>query len=222
MLAEETVLGGSAARVRRIGRWCVAVGAAVSVAVLGVWLFLPLPSVRRALVLVALACGVACLVVLARQRDSAAAVREAFGVPADDEPAPTRCTPAPDPVATSASTCPPPLPRALPSRRPQQIRILARGLGLTAGLLALVALAAGRPEPSAQVARLGAAGGLFAEVRILEVGESDFHDPSRGSSYYTADVVVELHGAEGDGRGATTVRARSDGPPRPGDRTTVL
>ncbi|MDQ8707006.1 hypothetical protein RCO28_31710 [Streptomyces sp. LHD-70] len=216
---------GRAVRVRRVGGWCGAVGLAVVVTVLGVWLFLPEPSLRRTVVLGALACGAVCLVVLARQRDAAEEARVAVGVPEDAAPS-TRFSPVREiPEGTGAaegtgSPRVPGLPHALPSRRSQQLRELTWGLGLTTGLLAIVALALGRPQPSDQVARLGAGGAVYAEARILEAGKAERHDPSRGSPYYTARVVVELRGANG-ARGTATVRARSAEPPRTGDRTVL-
>ncbi|MGW1162794.1 hypothetical protein ACWD48_32255 [Streptomyces sp. NPDC002519] len=182
--------------------------------VLWLWLFVTLPDLRQKLILVSLGGVLICVVVIALQRRSSGGWRP-FG-----EVAAAVCAEVADEAHGSAAE-PALVPRTIPSRRGQQLRSLAWGLGIPAVLVGVVALAAGAPQRPELVQRIYSAGGEFGVARAQKVSDVR-QKSSSGKDPYTATVVVQLPVGAGAESVSTTVKSTTYEPLRPGDPVKVL
>ncbi|MFG2193317.1 hypothetical protein [Streptomyces sp. NPDC048639] len=209
----ETVAAVRSGNSRRFGAWCAGFGCAAWTAVLGLWLFNSDPAMRRSAILISLGCVLACAtLVLLHQRRMGG--RQQFSAVAAEEFATTNTEMDGDGDAS------PVLPRTIPSRWGQVLRTQCLGLGAFALCTGLLAMAAGTPQRPDLVERIQSAGADFAQVPVGKVIDSQYHDPSRGKSYYVSTAVVRL--PDGTTSVPATVSAESHDELRPGDRVSVL
>ncbi|MGP3981240.1 hypothetical protein [Streptomyces sp. KR80] len=183
---------------------------AAIVPVLPLWLFSSNPDLRQKGILVALGGALCCIAAIALYQRKAGG-RRLFHTIAVAEFSET----AEGHGASTAGSAA--LPRVLPSRRGMQLRSLGWYFGACTVLVGLIALAAGSPQRPELMQRIHDAGAEFANVRVEKVSDVEFHDPSRGSDFYTSTAVVQL------ARGTTAV-VHPTSPDRlgPGDRVPVL
>ncbi|MGV9566444.1 hypothetical protein [Streptomyces sp. NPDC003480] len=178
------------------------------------WLFGTAPNLRQKLVLISLGGVLVCVVVIALQRRSSGGWRP-FG-----EVAAAVCAEAAD-EAHGSTAEPASVPLTIPSRRGQQLRTLAWGIGIPAVLVGVVALAAGAPQRPELVQRIYSAGGEFGVARAEKVRDVR-QKSSKGKDPYTATVVVRLPVGADDAPVSTTVKPTTYEPLRPGDPVKVL
>lgn len=198
----------------RVGAWCSGLGLMAATPVLWLWLFGTVPDLRQRLVLVSLGGGLVCVVVIALQQRSSGG-RRPFG-----EVAAAVCAESADEAHGSTRELSS-VPLNIPSRRGQQFRSLAWGIGIPAVLVGVVALAAGAPQRPELVQRIYSAGGEFGVARAEKVSDVRQRSSS-GKDPYTATVVVRLPVGAGDEPVSTTVTATTYEPVRPGDPVKVL
>ncbi|MFG2140364.1 hypothetical protein [Streptomyces sp. NPDC048650] len=182
--------------------------------VLPLWLFSSDPDLRRRGVLIALACALACVAVIAVYQRAAGGRRpyRTISIAEFSGGAEGGGSPAPDPAAP---------PRVLPSRRALQWRTLGWYVGCCTALVTLAALVMGQPQRPELMQRIADAGAEFAHVRVEKVSDVRLHDPSKGKDYYTSTAVVRLAPGKG-GPVTATVHPTSPDRPRPGDEVAVL
>ncbi|MEU0744215.1 hypothetical protein [Streptomyces sp. NPDC006134] len=198
----------------RAGGWCAGLGFLATMSVLGLWLFGTAPELRRELILLCLGCVLICVVVIALQQRSSGG-RRSFR-----EIATAVCTQTAEEVHGSARELIS-LPRVLPSRRGQQLRSLAWGIGITTVLVGISALALGTPQRSELVEHIHSAGAEFGVARAEKVSDVR-RKSSRGKDPYTATVVVQLPVKAGGEPVSVTVKATTNKLLHPGDPVEVL
>ncbi|MFZ3567764.1 hypothetical protein ACOKM5_12465 [Streptomyces sp. BH097] len=200
---------------RRAGVGFAALGLATLAPILPLWLFSANPEWRRTAILLALGCALVCVGGLAAFQRSAGG-RQPYSSIAHAEFSGS--------VETGGlpATGPQQPPRALPSRRGMMARSFAWYLGVSTALVTLLALAMGTPQRPAPMQQIVDAGAEFANVRVEKVRDVQFHDPSRGRSYYTSTAVVRLPRGAGEDSMAATVHPRTDDRPHPEIDVSVL
>jgi hypothetical protein len=197
---------------KKFGGFCTSVALALLFAVIVTWIFNSEPSLRRAVILAALGSGFLVLVAIsgwqykAGQRTFSTVVAGSLV----------------NSVAVNASQNRIAPPRSIPSRKQQLLRSLAGAIGIWTIALGLVAMAMGEPERPIEVERIHSAGAEFADAKIVSVRDVEFHDPSRGKSYYTATATVRLPARSGQNSIAASVKPESSAPLRRGDSVPVL
>ncbi|WP_420035852.1 hypothetical protein ACN2WE_29635 [Streptomyces sp. cg28] len=190
-------------------------GFATLAPVLPLWLFCTDPAPRRAAVLLALGCALACVGGIAvhqrasggRQSYAAIALAEFSG--------------AAESGGRGATAADGP-PGQLPSSRSMKARSFGWYVGTCTALVTLLALAMGTPQRPEPMQRIVDAGAEFTHAQVEKVSDVQFHNPSRGRSSYTSTAVVRLVPGAGEESVTATVHPRTDDRPRPGTKVPVL
>ncbi len=197
---------------KKLGGVCASVAIAVLFAVIVTWTFSSEPSLRRMLILSALGSGFVVLAAIsgwqhkAGQRTFSTVVADSFLSSVAEN--------------TSEGHSAPPL--KIPPRKQQLLRSLAGALGIWTITLGLVVMAMGEPQRPSEVERIHSVGAKFANAEIVSVTDVEFHDPSRGKSYYTATATVRLPARDGENSITANVKPESSAPLRRGDGVPVL
>ncbi|ELS56936.1 hypothetical protein [Streptomyces viridochromogenes] len=213
----QTIVPADLKSAERVGSWSARLGFLSGAVVLPLWFFSSEPTLRRRVILVALACAMLSVVAIALYQRKIGG-RQSFSSVAAAEFTDNRS----DTGRGWSNSESAPLPQDIPSRRRQLWRSLAGVVGIWSVFVGLIAMAWGSPQRPELVERIHSAGAVFAEVQVERVSDVRFHNPSKGKSYYTATTVVQLPDGEGGEPVPATVTTKSPDRLSPGDRVPVL